>query len=395
MSSTFDEGIISFEKYVLSLRDIVGINLLVEVVAIGKAERDLTTKTKNKILLSKKRHPTCSSLETQEIVDILKDRIALSQERLNDLFWDAVWPRLLASGWHSEQTPNYVSQTSKQTLVFLAPGVAKFSRRTLEKGSQYFHSLNEVLNKVALEPQLLGYETDHDRLVEPQVEQGCSADVEDLRKYTTADTSLVGLVNFTELSSLPVIKPADMQLACSLSSETDHNTAAESQNEDVNLNDAEIPSVVDLDPVVAKIEDEKMDVSTNEHHVRELKSGSKPKAKRQRVTDTRNDNRSGEDEVKEDSRYEKKKRTIVLGLKSPRAANDNLKCSTKETVSPVSAANQTNLSTSAGGNGQIIRQSTRSRLLTTKAIEAIANGFLDPKKKRGSDVRGQDPSTLH
>ncbi|GJR60645.1 homeodomain-like protein [Tanacetum coccineum] len=44
--STFEEGKLSFEKYVLALRDTVGIQLLVKAIAIGKEKWDLTAKDK-------------------------------------------------------------------------------------------------------------------------------------------------------------------------------------------------------------------------------------------------------------------------------------------------------------------------------------------------------------
>ncbi|XP_071734286.1 uncharacterized protein [Rutidosis leptorrhynchoides] len=368
VSSTFDEGKISFEKFVFSLRDTVGINILIEAVTIGNEKQDLTTKNKKRIR-SKKRHTTCSSLTTQEISDILKDRIGLSKTRLNEVFWDAVWPRLLATGWHSEQTTNYALQNSKHSLVFLAPGVSKFSRRGLVKGSQYFDSLTEVVNKVALEPQLLEHEHNQDTLVQPHVQHVSDDDNEHSMKCTIVDTSLAPIVNVTELSSLLVCDPTNMQRSCSISGETEHDSRSESRNDD-------------LDVVVSRIEDKKMDVSNNvQQPIRKLKFVSKSKPKRLRVNSIRNGNTSGEDAAKEDvdSRSEKKSRGIVIDLNSPR-------------VAPVSGSHETTTNEpelSSSGGGQIIRQSTRNRPLTTKALEALANGFLNPpqKKRRGSEDR--------
>ncbi|GJS24301.1 hypothetical protein Tco_0452933 [Tanacetum coccineum] len=143
--SAFDEGTLSFDDYVFALRDTVGIKLLVEAVAVGKEKQDLTANDKRR---SRKKVQS-QSFNTEEIIDILKDRIALSQERLNEVFWEAVWPRFLANGWHSEQPTTYAS---KQSLAFLPPDVEKFSKRGLEKGSQYFDSLTEVLMNKAPSP---------------------------------------------------------------------------------------------------------------------------------------------------------------------------------------------------------------------------------------------------
>ncbi|GJU17683.1 zinc finger, CCHC-type containing protein [Tanacetum coccineum] len=145
--STFEEGKLSFEKYVLALRDTVGIQLLVKAIAIGKEKWDLTAKDKKPYKYTK--ISKVQSLKTEEIVNILNDLTGLTKANLSEVFWDGVWPRLKAKGWHNEQPTNYTSQKSKNSLVFLPPGVAKFSRRSLEKGSQYFDSLTEVLNKFA------------------------------------------------------------------------------------------------------------------------------------------------------------------------------------------------------------------------------------------------------
>ncbi|KAI3668251.1 hypothetical protein L6452_43328 [Arctium lappa] len=397
ITRTFEEGNLSFEKYVLTLRDTVGIDLLVEAVAIGKEKRDLLTSRAKKPLKNKKLHSTCSSLETEEILNLLKDGIGLSKERLNDLFWEAVWPRLLARGWHSEQPRNYLFQKSKHSLVFLAPGVEKFSRRSLERGSQYFDSFTDVLNKVASEPQLLDREPDLDQVVHPCAKNG-SDDKQDLVKYTIVDTSLVGAVKVKKLRSLPVFEPADIQGSTSVSGDTEPETAEESRNKDVNHGGVDSPdsetTVNHLDPVVSRIEDKKMDISTNGQSVRKLKLIFKSKAKRLRITNltepvsenpklmnTRNETSSGEDEA-----TEKKRKSIVIDLNNPRVGvapgsdGDGSLVSGKPSVFPEPTSSQPNTDQYPVTNGQ--RQSTRNRPLTTKALEALANGFLNPKKKR-------------
>ncbi|KAF5786258.1 hypothetical protein HanRHA438_Chr10g0450711 [Helianthus annuus] len=83
----------------------MGLDLLVQAVAIGKGKQDLTIKTRTR-LRSKKVESTCSSLKTEEIVNILEDRIGLSKTWLNEFFWATGWPRLLARGWHYEKARN-------------------------------------------------------------------------------------------------------------------------------------------------------------------------------------------------------------------------------------------------------------------------------------------------
>ncbi|KAK9068975.1 hypothetical protein SSX86_013091 [Deinandra increscens subsp. villosa] len=365
---TFEEGKLSLEKFVFTLRDTVGINLLIESIAIGKGKQDLVNKTKG-MFKNNRNHSTCSSLKTEEIVSTLKGRIGLSKARLNELFWEVVWPRLLARGWHSEQPKNYALQNSKTSLVFLAPGVTKFSRRSLQKGSQYFDSFDEVLHKVASEPHLLEHEHDPDPLVEPHVKQGLN-DEQDLIKYTIVDTSLIGLVKVRKLTSLSDFEPADMQASTSVSGDTKHFTAEKSQNKDSPVCE-KVSSILDPD----KIKDPSTDG-------RKLKFVFKRKTKRQQANDIRNSNTSDEDEAMKKALSEKKRTRIVIDLNSPRvgpgsgsgSGGDNSISSGKQTfVDEITTTNLLNA-------GQ--RQSTRPRALTTKALEALANGFLDTKKRR-------------
>ncbi|MFS7901719.1 putative transcription regulator Homeodomain-LIKE family [Helianthus anomalus] len=360
---TFEEGKLSFEKYVFTLRDTMGLDLLVQAVAIGKGKQDLTIKTRTR-LRSKKVESTCLSLKTEEIVDIMKDRIGLSKTRLNEFFWDAVWPRLLARGWHYEQARNYAFENSKN-LVFLAPGVTKFSRRNLVKGSQYFESLTEVLNKVASEPHLLEHKPDKGRLVEPREAHG-SDDEQDSMKCTVVDTSFVGLIEVRELASLTDFKPADMQASAGVSVEIEHDTTEEHQNEDVNLK---------------KAENTKTDLSTDGQPARKLKLVFKRKTKRQTVDNIKNDNTRGEDEDVEDAACSKNKRARVVNdlnnsLAGPSSDDDNKSSSAKPTVVSETTAKSNKTDSLTIVNGQ--RQSRRNRAMTTKALEALENGFMNP-----------------
>lgn len=150
------------------MKSTVGIHILVEAVGIGKGKEDLTGlamdpgKT-NQIFQVCPNLPTgkaCSSLSSSEILKLLTGGFRLSKARCNDIFWEAVWPRLLARGWHSEQPKNQGYVTSKHYLVFLMPGVKKFSRRKLVKGDHYFDSVSDVLSKVASEPKILELEAE-------------------------------------------------------------------------------------------------------------------------------------------------------------------------------------------------------------------------------------------
>ncbi|OIW00028.1 hypothetical protein TanjilG_26365 [Lupinus angustifolius] len=167
LSKIFVEGGIHLEEYVLTLKDLVGLEALVEAVGVGKGKEDLTGLAIDSVK-STQAPPVrpeipvgkaCSMLTPAEIVKFLTGGFRLSKTRTSDLFWEAVWPRLLARGWHSEQPGSYnYAIAAKHYLVFLTPGVKKFSRK-LVKGNHYFDSVSDVLGKVASDPELIELET--------------------------------------------------------------------------------------------------------------------------------------------------------------------------------------------------------------------------------------------
>ncbi|GJN32769.1 hypothetical protein PR202_gb21295 [Eleusine coracana subsp. coracana] len=198
-------------------RSTVGAQVLVEAVGVGKGKYDLTgfalDPSRNHGILARPEIPigkACSKLSSGDIIKFLTGDFRLSKARSNDLFWEAVWPRLLARGWHSEQ-PN-----GKHAIIFLIPGVRKFSRKRLVKGNHYFDSVSDVLSKVASEPKLLEFgvvndnnesgvkfengwihdsEPDRNTFSDKKPpcssrksEPGCSPE---LMKFTVVDTSLV------------------------------------------------------------------------------------------------------------------------------------------------------------------------------------------------------------
>ncbi|KAJ0980682.1 hypothetical protein J5N97_008937 [Dioscorea zingiberensis] len=164
----FNEGNSSFEEFIFTLKAMIGTEVLVEAVGIGKGKHDLTgivldPVRANQVLPIRSDIPVgkaCSSLTAEDIIKFLTGNFRLSKARSNDLFWEAVWPRLLARGWHSEQPKDLGSFGSRNALVFLIPGVKKFSKRKLVKGDHYFDSVSDVLNKVALDPKLLELEVE-------------------------------------------------------------------------------------------------------------------------------------------------------------------------------------------------------------------------------------------
>ncbi|XP_062108612.1 uncharacterized protein LOC133819388 [Humulus lupulus] len=167
ISKTYGEGKISLEQYVLTLKATFGLPALVEAVGVGKGKQDLTgivmdTPKANQIAPLRPEVPmgkACSALTTTEIIKFLTGDFRLSKARSSDLFWEAVWPRLLERGWHSEEPYNHgFPAGSKHSLVFLIPGIKKFSRRKLVKGDHYFDCVSDVLSKVASNPELIEIE---------------------------------------------------------------------------------------------------------------------------------------------------------------------------------------------------------------------------------------------
>ncbi|WJX80110.1 hypothetical protein P8452_63152 [Trifolium repens] len=162
VSKSYVEGTTSIEEYMYSLKSMVGIGVLVEAVGIGNEKGDLTRlgveHGKNSRVHSAPTSKALSSLGPSDIIQSLTGGYRLSKTKSSELFWEAVWPRLLARGWHSEKPKNRGYVTSEDYLVFLIPGVAKFSRRKLVKGDHYFDSVSDILSKVVAEPNILELE---------------------------------------------------------------------------------------------------------------------------------------------------------------------------------------------------------------------------------------------
>ncbi|XP_026456635.1 uncharacterized protein LOC113357456 isoform X3 [Papaver somniferum] len=232
------DGTITLEDYVSMMKETVGIETLVEAVGIGKGKRDLTgisdSVRSNQAIPVRQEIPTgkeCNSLTSADILKFLNGDFRLSKARSNDLFWEAVWPRLLARGWHSEQ-PKYqgYNNGNKNSLVFLIPDVKKFSRKRHVKGNHYFDSVTDVLDKVVSDPTLLDVEVEEAPIEDdnneahewnPEMDQDIHSDHQrhcylkpplsssnsDLVKFTVVDTSLINgerPFKMRDLRTLPV-----------------------------------------------------------------------------------------------------------------------------------------------------------------------------------------------
>ncbi|KAL2339047.1 hypothetical protein Fmac_013493 [Flemingia macrophylla] len=267
LSKAFVEGKMLLEEYVLTLKASVGLKALVEGVGVGKGKEDITGFTLDS-MKSTQANPVrqeipvgkaCQMLTPSEIISFLTGNFRLSKARTSDLFWEAVWPRLLARGWHSEQPDSHnYAVVSKPSLVFLVPGVKKFSRK-LVKGNHYFDSVSDVLCKVASDPELIELETvigndctskegngwtkdtKLDSENSPDQPRHCYLKVKtpnrctDVMKFTVVDTSLASdkMTKVRELRSLPF----EVLKACTSENDSDdENTSEEQTNESESVN---------------------------------------------------------------------------------------------------------------------------------------------------------------
>ncbi|KAF5736969.1 hypothetical protein HS088_TW14G01124 [Tripterygium wilfordii] len=259
VSKMFGEGKMSLEEYVVTLKAAVGLNALIEAVGIGNGKQDLTgiasePLKSNQVGPARPEVPVgkaCSYLTPLEIINFLTGDYRLSKARSNDLFWEAVWPRLLVRGWHSEQpNDNGCAAITTHSLVFLVPGIKKFSRRKLVKGNHYFNSVTDVLTKVASDPTLLELELEADKSYSSKGENGWTNGTNSVQdnspdqhrhcylkprtpnrdtevmKYTVVDTSLPAYgetFKVREMRSLPVELP-NISTSRSQSVESDENS---------------------------------------------------------------------------------------------------------------------------------------------------------------------------
>lgn len=270
VSRAFGGGRIPLIEYVFTLKDTVGINALVEAVGIGKGEQDLTGTAMDPIKANNSWsiHPeiptgkACSSLTSGDIIKFLTGDFRLSKARSNELFWEAVWPRLLAKGWHSELPKDHGLISSKQSLMFLVPGVKNFSRRKLVKGNHYFDSVSDILNKVTSDPGLLEVESEastanwqkEEYTSDFPVKQCCESLLNcqchhylqppvthckgEMMKFTVVDTSLIRggeQSKVRELRTLPVAT-SNLSIPSDLSSEIEHVSSEESLGEAMEIN---------------------------------------------------------------------------------------------------------------------------------------------------------------
>ncbi|CAL4905648.1 unnamed protein product [Urochloa decumbens] len=261
----FSDSHTSLMEFVFTLKSIVGTEVLVEAVGVGKGKHDLTgfvvDQSKPNQALS-----DFSTLASEDIIKLLAGDSRRSKARSSDIFWEAVWPRLLGKGWHSEQPKDV--RTAKNCLVFLVPGIKRFSRSKLTKGTHYFDSVSDVLKKVAADPVLLELEddgVDHGLAAEEnggtpdmKLNQGSPSDgYQGLPRFPIIDTTLVEgeePFNVLELRKLP----ADANFSFALSHHAP-NMVSYSSSEEEDASDTLSDDQEDCGGVTPEIKDIEMD----------------------------------------------------------------------------------------------------------------------------------------
>ncbi|KAF8095236.1 hypothetical protein N665_0339s0104 [Sinapis alba] len=445
----FREDRIELEEYVFSLKNMIGLDMLTEAIGIGKGKKDLTLEaTKLNAGASKVR--IRNDLPVADIVKFLTGEYRMSKTRSSDLFWEAVWPRLLARGWHSEQPKD----APKNSLVFLIPEANKFSRRNMSKGNHYFDSLTDVLNKVALDPTLLDLNTDEDRGTkkEEEIKNEPAMDIEEfdddssqnnskkkkkrylepriktsknqeVTMFTIVDTSGVEeRCRLKELRSLPIetgnssylSESEDYQLSEESKNKAETTTVSISSGKSspVNMDNS---STISLNERVQKnrkrgrprnpkllpnrsslvhcaqygkkkgtemrpnpSEADQNVVLMREEHIDTLKLSSTGSS----GSCGRNEGRLGRPEIRED--FDLNVSQISLegeAVITDGTHNSERSCSLKQTSIQIDEEMPQELQVSGPGR----RQSTRTRPLTAKALEAFAFGYLgNPEKKRNA-----------
>ena len=94
VSKTIGEGKVSFEEYIFTIKNTVGIGILIEAIGIGKGKQDLTS---NAIKPVKANHvvffcsvipvgKACSAFTSADIIKFLTRDFRLSKARSNDFF---------------------------------------------------------------------------------------------------------------------------------------------------------------------------------------------------------------------------------------------------------------------------------------------------------------------
>jgi hypothetical protein len=379
------------KEFVFSLKSIVGTEVFVEAVGLGKGKDDLTQfvaeqSKPNQALTSPSDLPIAgkdwSSLGLEDIIKLLSVDSRRSKARSNDIFWEVVWPRLLGKGWHSEQPKDV--RKAKNCIVFLVPGIKRFSRSELTKGTDYFDSVRDVLQKVAADPALLELEADGLDLATEKKAGGITnmelkrdsplEAYQELPKFPIVDTSLVegeepfnvlemrNLPADAKFSFVPTHPEPNMVTSYSSCEEEDGTDRSDGQEEGRGRVAVEVMVTANGDSP-SHVNGNQFDTADTETEPERSKFLS-PVSKRRRLTEIHNSGMNADDGA-------------------PYILNSNM--NSEETGRPITVHQQPE---PAALEVNPRRQGTRNRPPTAKALEAIAFGlFGTGKGNKGADLK--------
>ncbi|KAJ3691775.1 hypothetical protein LUZ61_020939 [Rhynchospora tenuis] len=404
----YNEERSSFEDFIFSLKGVAGAHNLVEAVSIGKGKHDLTKvrsdpskgKIQNQAHMEMPVGKEWSSLSLEEIIRFLTGGFRLGKSRSNDLFWEAVWPRLLVKGWISVQPKDHA-------LIFLIPGIDSFPREDLVKGIHYFDSVTDLLSKVASDPNMISVPSNGANNVENNTENSSNCLCPKLQfqnselslmKFTVIDTSIVeGEVpcKIRALRSLPLDTFTATQDL--LDKPEADISAPEGSDRGNSLNDS--INVAKDEPFEIKlaeknsIEDAKLK-SKKRVYVDDATTLSKrrrlglSKFKTETCENDQNippciDEPSLRSHFSEPEVDAKGMAPEIESKNIPQASQPSIDLNLPDLTSPSDESNE-----KVGANSNNSRRhGTRNRPPTAKALESLALGFLGTTKKKDSEIR--------
>ncbi|KAJ4776034.1 arginine-glutamic acid dipeptide repeat protein [Rhynchospora pubera] len=405
---SYNEERSSFEDFIFALKGVTGVHNLVEAVSIGKGKHDLTKvrsdpskgKIQSQAHMEMPVGKEWSSLSLEEVIRFLTGGFRLGKSRSNDLFWEAVWPRLLVKGWISVQPKDHA-------LIFLIPGIDSFPREDLVKGIHYFDSVTDLLSKVASDPNMISVPSNGADNVETNAENSSNSLCPKLQfpnselslmKFTVIDTSIVeGEVpcKIRALRSLPLhtftatrdlLDKPEVDMSAPEGSDRSNSLNKSinlEKDEPFEINLAEKNSLED-----AKLKSKKRVYVDNATTLSKRRRLGLSKAKIETCENDQNtppciDELSLRSQFPEPEVEAKGMAPEVEAKNTPQATQPSIDLNLPDLTSPSDESNE-----KVGANSNNSRRhGTRNRPPTAKALESLALGFLGTTKRKDSEIK--------
>lgn len=310
--------------------------------------------------------------------------------RSNDLFWEAVWPRLLVKGWTSVQPKDHA-------LTFLIPGIDSFPREDLIKGIHYFVSVTDLLSKVASDPNLICVPNNgaNDDKNNNENSSSClRAKLQNselnLMKFTVIDTSIV------EREGVP----CKVRALRSLPLETFTTTHGLLDKPEVDRSAPERSGAVDCRNKSSDVaKDEPVELNLSEKNALEdakLKSKKRVYVHDDATLSKRRRLGSSKFKTETCENYQNNPHcTDELRLEGhllePESAGKGTSQASQSSVDlnlpDLTSTSDENYEKEGANSNSSRRHGTRNRPPTTKALESLALGFLGTTKRKDSEIK--------